>query len=452
MLYIEVMRAEVIAIGTELLLGFTPNSDAATLGGVLAGLGIDCYHHVTVGDNRRRLASDIETALGRSDLVITCGGLGPTVDDITLETIASVTRRPLLLNRKILKAIRSRFARLKIKMPKTNVRQALIPQGAAVFPNEVGTAPGFMLKLKTQRGQTPLGDRSQDLSPGSDPRLLVALPGPPAELIPMVAKHLIPRLRRYTGKTLIRSRTLKLAGITESEVDAKVSDILKLKGTVTVGIYAHPGQVDLRITAKAPNEKSAHRLIAGVESKIRGRLKNLIFAADQETLEAAVGKLLKARRLTLGIAESCTGGLIQHRITEVPGSSDYFRGGLISYSNDLKISILGVPAELLRKRGAVSPQVAAKMALGIRYATGSDIGLSVTGIAGPTGGTRKKPVGLVYIGLSTPKRIQAFRHQFSGDRSTVKFKSSQATLNIVRLHLLSLIGSDPGGSDPMMTP
>jgi len=414
------MNGEVIAIGTELLLGFVVNSDTAFLGRALAGLGISCYTQVTVGDNRARLAEAIRTALARADLVITCGGLGPTVDDITLETIAEVTGRRLLLNPAVLKKIRARFARLKIRMPKTNIRQAMIPQGAVVFPNDAGTAPGFLLKLQEW-----------------DNKLLAALPGPPYELMPMAERFLIPRLRRAAGETVIVSKTLKTTGLTESEVDAKVSDVLALKGNVTVGIYAHPSQVDLRITAKAPAPGAAKRRITQVESEIRRRLGNLIFGADEETLELAVGKLLRKRRLTLGIAESCTGGLLQHRITEVPGSSDYFLGGAVTYANKLKTSSLGVPVPLLQKQGAVSAQTAKAMAVGVRKLTGSKLGLAVTGIAGPTGGTKKKPVGLVYIGLSHPGGVKALRCQFSGDRSTVKFKASQAALDLVRRHVIA---------------
>ncbi len=413
------MNAEVVAIGTELLLGFVVNSDTAFLGRVLAGLGINCYHQVTVGDNRQRLADSIRTALHRADLVITCGGLGPTVDDITLETIAAVTGRRLLLNKRILKKIKGRFAHLKIRMPETNIRQATIPEGAVVFPNEVGTAPGFLLKLKEW-----------------DNKLLIALPGPPYELMPMVEQRLIPQLKRYVGKTVIASKTLKTTGLTESEVDAKVTDVLALKGNTTVGIYAHPSQVDLRISAKAPDAPTAKKQIFQVESKIRRRLGNLIIGADEETLEAVVGKLLKRSRLTLGVAESCTGGLVQHRITEISGSSDYFLGGVVTYANSLKNSALKVPATLLQKYGAVSPQVARAMAVGIRPMTGSKLGLAITGIAGPTGGSKKKPVGLVYIALSHPQGVRIFRYQFSGDRSTVKFKASQAALDLIRLHIL----------------
>lgn len=413
------MNAEVIAIGTELLLGYVLNSDTVYLGRVLAELGIDCYHQVTVGDNRARLEEVVRTALGRANVVITCGGLGPTVDDITLETIARATGRRLVLRPEILRAIRTRFKTLGIQMPPANKRQALLPEGAVAFPNKLGTAPGFLLPLRPAQGER-------------EPRMLVALPGPPFELIPMVEKSLIPRLRPYTGKTLIRSKTLKIAGITESEIDKKVRDILKLRGAVTVGIYAHPSLVELRITAKGSNVQSTERAIAGVERKIRRRLGDLIFGADADTLEGVVGQLLRKKKLTLGLAESCTGGLVQHRITEVAGSSDYFRGGFVTYTNEMKIAQLGVPPHLIRQFGAVSPEVACSMAANVRRITQAELGLAITGIAGPTGGSKKKPVGLVHLALSTPAGTQLLRRQYSGARSAIKFKASQSALNLIR--------------------
>ena len=432
------MNAEVIAIGTELLLGFVVNTDTAYLGRVLAGLGISCWRHVTIGDNPERLAEALRTALARADLVITCGGLGPTVDDVTLETIARVTGRRLVLRRDILREIQRRFRRRGIRMPPSNRRQALLPTGAIPFPNRVGTAPGFILKLPVTLRQA----QSDRLAPVRgelvEPRtqLLVALPGPPAELMPMVERHLVPRLKRYTGGQIILSRTLRVVGLSESEVDARVRDLLALAGAVTVGIYAHAAQVDLRVTARAASRHAAERLIRGTEGKIRKRLGRLIFGADEETLEGTVGRLLEGRRSTLAVAESCTGGLVSDRITAVPGSSAYFVGGVVAYSNAMKQDHLGVSRQLLARHGAVSRPVALAMARGIRRATGAELGLAVTGIAGPAGGSRAKPVGLTHIALSGPRRQTAERHLFSGDRATVKFKASQAALNLLRLHLV----------------
>ena len=439
------MRAEVIAIGTELLLGYTVNDDATHVSRALAGLGIDCFRHVTVGDNPVRLKEALLAGLERADLVVTCGGLGPTVDDVTLETIAQVTDRSLLLNRKILQQIQARFRRLKIPMPSSNRRQALIPKGAIPFPNTVGTAPGFLLKTKSvnkctgeQVNKKSAFTRSR-IHSFTHSRILVALPGPPAELIPMLKHQVVPHLRRFSGKTVIRSKTLKTTGLSESEVDAKVRDLLAWKGKITLGIYAHPGQVDLRITAKAATSRKADEEIHRLERQLRHRLGTRIYGADQESLESAVGKLLCSRKKTLSVAESCTGGLIQHCITEIPGSSDYFVGGVVSYENQIKQSLLSIPADLLRKRGAVSAEVAQRMAVGVRELTGSDLGLAVTGIAGPTGGSKAKPVGLAYIALAANRHTITRKFLFNGNRSKIKFVTSQAALNLLRLHLLKKI-------------
>ncbi len=424
------MNAELIAVGTELLLGFTVNQDTAFLGRVLAGLGIPCRRQVTVGDNPGRLAQALRTGLRRADLVITCGGLGPTVDDVTLGTIARVARRKLIPHPATRRAIQARFRRIGIPMPASNLRQALLPRGASVFPNSVGTAPGFLLKIQNLKGSDPAG------SDPKVPKVLVALPGPPAELIPMVQRHLVPLLRRHAGRGVILSRTLKSTGLTESEVDARVRDLLALAGPVTVGIYAHPAQVDLRITARARNPRAARALIRRVERRIRSRLGNGIFGADDETLEEVVGRLLRKRKLNLSIAESCTGGLVAERITRIPGASDYFRGGVVAYANSAKERPIGVPGSLLRRFGAVSPQVASDLAGRIRKLIPAHVGLSVTGIAGPTGGSRAKPVGLVWIALSGRGGNRAWRFRFTGERQVIQFKASQAALNLLRLHLI----------------
>jgi len=413
------MNAQIIGIGTELLLGFTINDDSALVARALAELGINCHRHLTVGDNPERLARTLEEALSQSDLVVTCGGLGPTVDDITLETIAQATHRSLRLHRPTLTQIQRRFRRRGIRMPKNNVRQAYLPQGAIPFPNQVGTAPGFFLKIST-----------------SPTKLLIALPGPPYELTPMLKKDLPKHLKPYAGGEIIRSKTLNTPGQTESNIDAKVADLLKLKGKVTLGIYASPALVKLRITAKVASTKEAEAAILRLERKIRKRLGNLIFGADEETLESAVGALLKKKRLTLAVAESCTGGLVGHRITEVAGATDYFRGGMIAYSNDMKCSALGIPEKTLKRHGAVSAQTARAMADGVRDLTGAALGLGLTGIAGPTGGSAKKPAGTVCIALSTPKGTRVHQFQFPGTRQMVKFRSSQAALNLVRLYCL----------------
>jgi nicotinamide-nucleotide amidase len=411
------IKAEIISIGTELLLGDIINTNASYLSRELAGLGIELYFQSSVGDNPERLAFLLRQAIERSDIVITTGGLGPTVDDITLETIARVFPRRLILDNQILHQIKHHFQARHLKMPPINKRQALIPEGAIVLENRVGTAPGIILE--------------------QDKKILIALPGPPLELKPIFEESVIPFLKKkYTLKEIIFSRTLKLTGLAESEIAPRVADLLRLKPPTTVGIYAHPAQVDLKITAKETGRTLALRKISGIEKIIRRRLGKYIFGKDGETLEEVLGKLLLQKKKTLAIAESCSGGLISNRITNVSGSSRYFLSSVIAYSNKAKINFLKVPSEVLRKFGAVSKETAKAMARNIRDIACSDIGIGVTGIAGPTGGSTKKPVGLVYIALSTKDKIEVKEFRFSGDRVAIKFKTSQAALEMVRRHLL----------------
>jgi len=411
------MKAEIISIGTELLLGDIINTNASYLAQELAGLGIELYFQSTVGDNPPRLAFLVRQALERSDIVLTTGGLGPTVDDVTLETISCVFRRKLILNKKILLQIQGHFKKINIRMPAINKRQALIPEGALVLENKVGTAPGIILE--------------------KDKKLLLALPGPPFELKPMFEEGVIPYLKKkFTLKQIIFSRTLKLTGLAESEIALKVADLLRMEPPLTVGIYAHPGQVDLKITAKAANRTLALRKIVGIEKIIYKRFGKFIFGKDKETLEEIVGELLVQQKRTLAIAESCTGGLICHRITNVSGSSRYFLCGIVAYANDTKINFLKISPEILRKFGAVSKKTAKAMAQNIRNIACSDIGIGVTGIAGPTGQAPQKPVGLVCIAVSTKDQTEVKEFRFTGDRVSIKFKASQAALEILRQYLL----------------
>lgn len=410
------MKAEIISIGTEILLGQILNTNQQWLSLGLAGLGIDVYYQSTVGDNPQRLAHAIRQGLNRSDIVITTGGLGPTVDDITLDVISRVLSKKLIYSPKIACNINSHFGRQCLKMPRGNLRQAHIPEGAKILENDVGTAPGFIVE--------------------ESGKILIALPGPPRELNPMFGRFVAPYLKKKTGSDwVIKIRTLSITGLPESAVDSKINDLLKSPPPVTVGIYAKPALIELKIMAKAKNEKAAKILIDKVDRKITARLKDYIFGRDDETLERVVGeKLVKANK-TLAIAESCTGGLVSDRITNIPGSSKYFRMGIVVYSNEAKISQLNIPPAVISKYGAVSRQTAIEMAKNIREISGADIGLSVTGIAGPAGATRTKPVGLVYIAVSVSKKIIWKEFHFKGEREIIKFRSSQAALDLIRRSL-----------------
>jgi nicotinamide-nucleotide amidase len=410
------MKAEIISIGTEILLGQILNTNQQWLSQKLAGLGIGVYYHSTVGDNPERLAGAVRAALDRADIVITTGGLGPTVDDISLEAISRTLSLKLTFNKKLACKIRSHFGKQCIPMPDENMRQAYIPEGARIIANQVGTAPGFIV----EKGG----------------KFLIALPGPPRELNPMFERFVAPFLRkRFRSEGILMIRTISITGLPESAVDWKVRDLLKSPPPLTVGIYAKPALIELKIMAKAANDRQAKALLDKADRKISSRLGRYIFGRDDETLEGAVGSGLLRSRKTLAIAESCTGGLIASRITDIPGSSRYFRMGIVAYSDDVKVSLLGVLPFTLKRYGAVSRRTALQMARNIRRIAGSDIGLSVTGIAGPSGAAKNKPVGLVYIALATGEKTICKEFRFRGEREVIKFRTSQAALDLVRVSL-----------------
>jgi len=410
------MTAEIISIGTELLLGHIINTNTSFLSRKLAEIGIDVYHTSVVGDNSMRLTQAIKQAVHRADVVITTGGLGPTVDDITIETIASLIGQRLILNKTVLKDLKDYFKMRKVAFPGSNVRQAMIPEGTKWIRNRVGTAPGLVADY---RG-----------------KIIVCLPGPPREIEPMFINDAIPILaKRFASNWVIKSRTIKIAGLPESLVNNKVKDLLNLKPPTTVGIYAKLGQVELRIMSKAKSGKETLKAIASIEQKIRSRFKNQIFGCDDETLESAIAKLLIANKRTIAVAESCTGGLLSSRLTDVSGSSKYFIMGLIAYSNEVKNNILCVDPKIIKKYGAVSSQVASQMAIGIKLLAGSDIGVGITGIAGPTGGTRTKPIGLVYIAFAIQNKLTVRELRFKGSREEIKFQASQKALDMIRKNI-----------------
>lgn len=408
------MKAEIVSIGTEILLGHIINTNTSYLSKKLAGIGIDVFYHTAVGDNPGRLRETITKAMGRSDIVITTGGLGPTVDDITLQTVANVTAKGLVFRQDILKQIRNNFRHRGYKMPKEAKRQAFVPEGAIPLRNDVGTAPGLIIEMYD--------------------KLIIALPGPPRELQPIVERSVIPYLRKKGPSSyVIKSRVLKLTGLAESQVNAKVKDLLNLSGSLTIGIYAHVGQVDLKITCKESSPKKADREISKIEKKIRKRFRSSIFGTDSETLQDVVGKALSKKKKSVAIAESCTGGYISNLVTNTPGSSKYFVLGVTAYSNNSKINLLGVEKELIKKYGAVSKEVAKVMARNVRALAKTDFGIGVTGIAGPKGGTKAKPVGTVYIALARKNKILLKRYCFIGTREEIKLQTAQQTLNLLRL-------------------
>jgi len=408
------MKAEIISVGTEILLGHIVNTNVTYIAKRLASLGIDLYYQATVGDNPSRLSSLIKDALSRSDIVFTTGGLGPTVDDITLAAICQATGRKLVFEKKIERLIARHFLkRGLVKTPKDALRQACIPHGVTWFKNTVGTAPAIVV----EKGK----------------KALIALPGPPRELGPIFEHDVIPYLKeKGAGEWLIKTKTIRVVGLVEATVNNIVKDLLTMGPKTTLGIYVHLGVVDLKITSKAKSEKNAFFEIQKVEKEVRRRLGNHIYGTDNETLESVVGKMLARKKMTIALAESCTGGLIANRMTNVSGSSNYFKMSVIAYSNEAKVKLLGVSSAKIKKYGAVSKEIALDMAKGIKKLSKSALGLGVTGIAGPRGATGVKPVGLIYIAVVTGRMKLVRECHFTGSRVEIKLQASTAALDLIR--------------------
>jgi nicotinamide-nucleotide amidase len=412
--------AEVISVGTELLLGDILNTNAQFLAQQLAQLGIPHYYQTVVGDNVLRIQKAVAIACERSRLLIFTGGLGPTPDDLTTETLADFFGVPLVERPEILEDIAQKYARRGRQMTPSNRKQAFLPQDAAILPNPTGSAPGMIWQPRS--GLT-----------------ILTFPGVPSEMKAMWQQTAVPYLiSQGWGQEMIYSRTLRFWGIAESALAEKVSPFLNLQNP-TVAPYAGNGEVRLRVSAKAPTEAAALELIAPVEREIKVIAGTDYFGADGDTLASVVGELLKAKGQMLAVAESCTGGGLGHLITTIPGSSTYFRGGVISYDNQVKVGLLGVKAEDLSRYGAVSEVVACQMALGVRQRLGASWGVSITGIAGPDGGTDEKPVGLVYIGIANPEgQVECHSFQFGAfrGRDFTRWLSACTALDLLRRKLL----------------
>jgi nicotinamide-nucleotide amidase len=398
------LKTEIISIGTELLLGDIIDSNSKYLAEKLNALGYDINYITTVGDNKNRLIEIFEKALKRSELIISTGGLGPTDDDLTREVISEVNCRPLKIDYFLEEKIRDFFYKKNYIMPKNNIKQAYLPDGAKAIPNHWGTAAGILLETANN--------------------IIISMPGVPREMKKIFDIEVIPYLKEKNNM-IIKSRVLKLFGIGESRLEELIKDILDRQINPTIALLAGNGEVKIRITAKGDNIYEKEEKIKIVEDKIRKIVNEYIYGVDQDSLPLVTGSLLKEKGLSIAIAESCTGGLIGKRITDIPGSSVYFRGGLITYSNESKINILGVNDHTLKDYGAVSNEVACEMADGARKLLNSNIGLSVTGIAGPGGANKNKAIGLVYIGFSDGNIITSYRLNFRGDRSLNRWMSSQ---------------------------
>ncbi|MGG7162010.1 competence/damage-inducible protein A [Clostridium baratii] len=409
------MKCEILSVGTEILLGDILNTNSRYLSNELANLGIDVYYHQVVGDNRERILNALKEAFSRSDIIITTGGLGPTKDDMTKELVAEFLGMDMYLHEESLKKIEDYFKKMGRIPVKSNEKQAYFPKEAIILENNNGTAPGAIFE--------------------KDGKAIIVLPGPPKEMEPMFNESVRKYLESLTGYTIV-SEVLRVFGIGESEAENKLQDLIDNGENPTIAPYAKEGEVIFRITAKGKNEDEARKLIKPLKEEVYNRLGNLIYNTGDVSIQETVGGMLVNKNMTIGVSESCTGGLVSAKLIEYPGISSVFLEGAVTYSNEAKMRTLNVKKDTLEKFGAVSEETAREMAEGIAKRCGSRIGVSTTGIAGPGGGTEEKPVGLVYIGVYIDGETKVERHVFSGNRSAVRNKASMTALNMVRKSLL----------------
>lgn len=413
------MVVELVFVGTEILLGNIVNTNGAFLAEKCAELGLSCYYQTVVGDNEERMTETLETALSRSDIVIECGGLGPTPDDLTKEVAAKVMKMPLSEDAHTKECIGEYFKNSQWKViPDNNWKQALVPEGALVLDNHNGTAPGLIMEKKE--------------------KTVILLPGPPNELIPLFTEQVMP----YLGKKqpeVIYSKMVKLAGIGESQVAAEIQDLIDTQTNPTLATYAKTGEVHLRVTAKAKDTKAAKKLLKPTIEELKARFGNTIYTTKEEvTLEEAIVRLLKKNKLTVTTAESCTGGLVAGRLINVPGASEVLKQGYITYSDKAKHKLLGVKKETLKQYTAVSDQVACEMAEGGAKYAKADACIAVTGLAGPDGGTEEIPVGTVYLACCMKGKVRVEHYQFKGNRQKVRDYAVVRALNLLRRCILEI--------------
>lgn len=409
------MKCEILAVGTEILLGDILNTNAQYLSRELAELGFDVYYHEVVGDNKERILKALETSFNRSDIIITTGGLGPTKDDMTKELVSEFLGMKMCLHEESLKSIKEYFNKMGREFVKSNEKQAYFPKEAIILKNSNGTAPGAVFEKNN--------------------KAIIVLPGPPKEMESMFKEEVKKYLKKYSDDVII-SEVLRIFGVGESKAEEKLQDIIDNGINPTVAPYAKEGEVIFRITAKAQNEEEARKMIVPIKDEIYKRLGNSVYNTGETSLQDTVAKLLIDKNMTIGVSESCTGGLVSAKLIEYPGVSEVFLEGAVTYSNEAKMRTLKVKKETLDKFGAVSHETAREMAEGIAKRCGSRIGISTTGIAGPGGGSYEKPVGLVYFGIYLDGKVKSFKHIFTGDRNSIRNRASMAALNIVRTEIL----------------
>ncbi|HKZ02280.1 MAG TPA: competence/damage-inducible protein A [Pyrinomonadaceae bacterium] len=410
------LTAEIIAIGSELLATDRTDTNSLWLTEKLNSIGIEVRLKTIVGDDDARLEEAIKDAIKRSKVVITTGGLGPTEDDVTRKVAARALGRRLWLDEQLLEEIRARFQAFGVPMPERNSRQAMVIDGAQVMPNPNGSAPGLFIE--------------------HEGTAISLLPGPPREMRPMFENHVQPKLVGRAGNLRVRRRLLRVAGFGESALDEQIAPIYTQFDNPQTTILFNNTEIEIHLKAQARTEQEAEKLLDDLSARLEERLGNAIFSFRGESMEEVVGLKLTVGGYTLGVAESCTGGLVAQRLTDISGASRYFIEGVVVYSNEAKTRALGIEPMLLRKYGAVSAEVAESMAEGIMKRAGTDFGISVTGIAGPDGGTEEKPVGLVYIALADEAHTEHRRLMLPGDRQLVRWRASQAVLDLLRRRLI----------------
>lgn len=409
------MRAEIMAVGTELLLGDIVNTNAQFLAKELATLGIDVYYQTVVGDNPNRLKDTIFHAFSRADLIITTGGLGPTEDDLTKETAAEYFGEELVLDEEAHKQLMSYFKKTGRRMTDNNLKQAYVPKNnRTVLYNDNGTAPGIIIEKNKQ--------------------LIVMLPGPPKENVPMFENQVKPYLRKKNDD-IFMSRILRVAGVGESEMETRVKDLIDSQTNPTIAPYAKDGEAILRITAKAHSEDEANKLIAPTADALKKRLGRAVYAEGETDMQTVVAELLLEKKLTISVAESCTGGMIASKLVEYEGISESFQEGCVTYSNEAKVKRLGVKQATLNEYGPVSGQVAQEMAEGIAKTSGTNIGIATTGVAGPGGGTEETPVGLVYVAVAMNGKTKVKEIRLSGKRMRIRERATYLALDMLRREL-----------------
>lgn len=410
------MNAEIIAIGSELLTPYRIDTNSLYLTAQLNQLGIRVLHKAVVGDAPDEMSSSFRHALDSAELVVSSGGLGPTDDDRTRQTVAELLGRKLRTNDEILAGIRERFRRYGRAMPEINARQALVPDGAIVLPNPRGSAPGLWLE--------------------TNGRIVVLLPGPPNELEGMFEEQVQPRLAKLGQREHLYTRDLRISGLPESEVEQRVRPLYSVYPDIDTTILAAPGGIQLHPRIWSEDARIAEKLLDEIVQRMALALGEHLYSTQGESLEEVVGRVLTENRATIAVAESCTGGMLAERLTNISGSSVYFLGGVVCYSNNLKAAFVDVPPEIIETKGAVSSEVALALADGIRRRTGATVGVGITGIAGPGGGTPEKPVGTVHIGIADERGPRARGFHFLGDRDRIRLQATQTALDMVRRYFL----------------